>query len=609
MRIETLEDIELLAESIEMECKAAQGRDGKGELPDSFWESYSAMANTQGGVILLGIKEEKDHSFKVVGIQNISRVQKSLWDNLNNKQIVNRNVLQVSDVDILTIDNKQILQIQIPKAKREHQPVHPGENPLTGTYIRRHESDYKAEDEIVKRMMVESINDSRDDHILENFQIKDLDLESVQSYRYRFSAVKKDHPFLDLSFEDFLSSIGAIGINRETGKSGLRVAGLLMFGRYNTIKEVFPNYMVDFQERPEAKTELRWIDRIIPDGTWSGNLYDFYQKVIRKLTADLKVPFHLESETRVDDTPVHIALREALTNTLIHADYTAKVSILVVRRPDMFGFRNPGLMRVSLKQALTGGISDCRNHRIQDMFRYIGPGEHAGSGIPGILRSWNKQHWCTPLLYENRENESTLLELRTSSLLPEASIERLAKILGSKFDELSELKRIILVTADAEGNVSHSRLRSLSSDHPKDISNDIASLVKEGLLDKEGSTRDAIYYLTGELYQPDMNSIQSDFGLNSPDSDSNSPDLKAILSKIGYESMPKKLARNKMQEIIKELCFEQFLSLKELANILERDSKTVQDEYLTHMLAKGILQLKYPDTRNHPKQAYIYKKP
>ena len=58
VNIETLGDIATLRESSEVECKLAQGRDGKGKLPEDIWESYSAFANTDGGDILLGLRED-----------------------------------------------------------------------------------------------------------------------------------------------------------------------------------------------------------------------------------------------------------------------------------------------------------------------------------------------------------------------------------------------------------------------------------------------------------------------------------------------------------------------------------------------------------------------
>jgi hypothetical protein len=62
----SLSDIISLAESVTLECKAAQGRDGKGEVPDSFWETYSAMANTNGGEVYLGIEEKPPGVFRAL---------------------------------------------------------------------------------------------------------------------------------------------------------------------------------------------------------------------------------------------------------------------------------------------------------------------------------------------------------------------------------------------------------------------------------------------------------------------------------------------------------------------------------------------------------------
>jgi predicted HTH transcriptional regulator len=91
---------------------------------------------------------------------------------------------------------------------------------------------------------------------------------------------------------------------------------------------------------------------------------------------------------RQDDTPIHQVLREALVNTLVHADYNDRASILVVKEPSGFLFRNPGLLRVPVELAIQGGASDCRNRTMQQMFLMIGLGERAGSGLPKIIHGW-----------------------------------------------------------------------------------------------------------------------------------------------------------------------------------------------------------------------------
>lgn len=89
----TSENFEQLGESWDLEAKKAAGRDGKGELPSSFFESYSAMANTDGGLIILGLEEDAAGQLSAHGIVNISRVQRELWNGLNNRQKVSVNLL------------------------------------------------------------------------------------------------------------------------------------------------------------------------------------------------------------------------------------------------------------------------------------------------------------------------------------------------------------------------------------------------------------------------------------------------------------------------------------------------------------------------------------
>ena len=64
-------DPEEFAQAVEghdLEAKLAAGRDGQGALPLSFFESYSAFANTDGGVVLLGVEEKRDGKLKLEGL-------------------------------------------------------------------------------------------------------------------------------------------------------------------------------------------------------------------------------------------------------------------------------------------------------------------------------------------------------------------------------------------------------------------------------------------------------------------------------------------------------------------------------------------------------------
>lgn len=90
-----------------------------------------------------------------------------------------------------------------------------------------------------------------------------------------------------------------------------------------------------------------------------------------------------------------------------------------------------------------------------------------------------------------------MLELRTSSLFPEESIQSLKKNFGERFDGLPELARVILATAETEGTVTHARIKTLTTEHPKDITAELMRLARDGFLEKHGETRAAAYAIPG----------------------------------------------------------------------------------------------------------------
>jgi len=177
-----------------------------------------------------------------------------------------------------------------------------------------------------------------------------------------------------------------------------KLAGLLMFGREESIREAIPSYHVDYREKLSDDPAVRWSDRLTLDGTWAGNLYQFYLKTAQRLFSDLKLPFELDTDLfRKGETSVHEAIREALVNALIHADYRGQGGVIVERYRDHFDFSNPGSLLVGLDQLFQGNVSECRNKSLQTMFMLIGGAEKAGSGIDRMRKGWESQHWRYPM--------------------------------------------------------------------------------------------------------------------------------------------------------------------------------------------------------------------
>ena len=653
-QVNDLIDLKTLSESFELELKLAQGKDGSGKLPEDFWPTYSAMANSRGGYVILGIKEKRG-DFTVAGIKNIDVVRKQLFDIANNKKKVNENLLTDRHVTVVTLEGQSVLVVEIPAARREQKPVFLNNQPMTETYLRLHEGDCRCSEEQVRRMMAEKIEDSRDNKILMNFDITDINIDSLLAYRRLLSVSKPSHPSLELDNLSFLRSIGGWKKDRHTNEEGMTLAGILMFGTWDAIQDAAPNYFVDYQERPEAKTERRWVDRICPDGTWSGNIFDFYRKTYRKLIEDLKVPFELVNGIRQDETQVHTALREALVNTLVHADYTGRLSILIVKRPDLFGFRNPGLMRIPLEQAIKGYESDCRNRLMHQMFLLIGAGERSGSGIPKIYSGWKCANWRVPKLHEKNEPEQTLLELSIVSLVSEETAQLLHEKFGDRVERLTELERSIVITAATEGWVDHERACQLTSLHSREVTLALPKLVNHNFLSSHGEKRDKAYTLYGvELPSPDevfsinplsndefitdkndfitdKNDFITDIDLmntdNNLDRDKDgrfitdklpypyinnfqilSEDLQLQLKAISQPARDKKRLQNDiMDEIVLDLCTGHFIPLSIIAKLVNRTPQNIREKQLSKLVDQGKICMAFPYAKRHKMQGYITK--
>ena len=98
--------IEQYRENNRIEAKKALGG-----LPKSIWETYSAFANTHGGIILLGVEEWADKSLHTVDLPDPDRLIKEFWDIVNNPNKTSVNVLSSKDVFVQEVDGDRIVVI------------------------------------------------------------------------------------------------------------------------------------------------------------------------------------------------------------------------------------------------------------------------------------------------------------------------------------------------------------------------------------------------------------------------------------------------------------------------------------------------------------------
>ncbi|MDR2354566.1 MAG: putative DNA binding domain-containing protein [Clostridiales Family XIII bacterium] len=393
------------SENLYLECKLAGGG-----IPSGLWETYASFANTAGGVILLGV-EEKTGRFIAKGVSDPDGMIKDIRNTLNNSQKISANILFDRHIYAADYEGARIVVMEVPRANRQDKPVFVGTDMFRGTFRRNGEGDYHCRPEEIKAMLRDQSDIGPDNTLLENLALDALNEDSVRRYRLMFQNSKPNHVWNRLTDTEFLVKIGAArkGQDRQLHPN---LAGLLLFGEFVSITDELPFYFLDYREHLSDST--RWSDRVCSgDGIWSGNVFDFYFKIIERLTADVKVPFALRGGLiRVDETSVHIALREALANALIHADYYGKQGIVIDKEFRKITISNPGTFRVGIEEAIAGGISDARNGRIFNMFALINVGERSGTGLCDLFNVWKEYGFKPPLIKESVDPDRITLTLQ-----------------------------------------------------------------------------------------------------------------------------------------------------------------------------------------------------
>ncbi len=451
------------------------------EIPKSFWETYSAFANCDGGMVIFGIDEEHN---EITGVQDAYKMRNDLFTALNNPNKVSTNILSDENIKIIEFGaKKNILIIDIPEAPYNVKPIYINQNPRLA-FERLGDGDMKLTPERYKQLVVGS-HPETDNELLRGFGINDLDEFSLQNYRQALYEITQNNKYLNITFEDMLIEIGALRKDRQTNEEyHLTAGGLLFFGKVISITDRFPGFQLDYFEK-ESSLVTDWKDRITSgDNTqFEMNIYTFLTVTLNKLSQSIKDEFRLDEKSKIRlpfKSDLLTSVREALVNSLMHAYYDSNTPIKITAYNDYYEFINPGKMRVTVTEFMHGGISNIRNHTISSMMRRIGFSEKAGSGGPRIFDIATKYRLKLPEVI--RDQDKTTIRIWKVDL---------KKI----FENYPESQRKILNYLLQEHFISRSKAKKELEIDNYEFRTATNSLLKEGLIEAVGQGRSTKYQL------------------------------------------------------------------------------------------------------------------
>ena len=155
------------------ECDDIEFKSAAGGFPGSFWDTYSAFANSEGGVIVLGVAEKKDgYQLDNLSDEMIAKYTKDFWNNVNNRSTISCNLVKSDNLQIVEYKKYKLMLFFIPMANREQKPVYRSTQPYNGTFKRNFEGDYKCTEREVQRMFSDAnVSTPADSRILNNYTI------------------------------------------------------------------------------------------------------------------------------------------------------------------------------------------------------------------------------------------------------------------------------------------------------------------------------------------------------------------------------------------------------------------------------------------------------
>jgi ATP-dependent DNA helicase RecG len=405
-------------------------------------------------------------------------------------------------------------------------------------------------------------------------------------------------------------------IETEKGVTLPTIGGLLLFGNQMVLRRLFPlQNRVDYM-LVEGREWMTDSDKRYTAFEMCEALITGIPRLISQVMTDIPQVFALEEdEIRRKDNPIipRKVVRESIVNALMHKDYRVTSPVQIIKYANRTEFRNVGYSLKPQEQlGLPGSMP--RNQILAQVFQDIHYAEAKGTGISTMREEMKKANLSVPLIESDRASNLFVLTLLPHHLFDNQDIQWLQSF---KDHNLTDEEARTLIIIREKGSISNAEYRTINGVDTLTASSHLRRLRDLELLEQKGRGNATFYVPTAMLLTPGISA-------QAPGISAQAPGINIFISDMpglpqGFPSLPLELVQSlkgigkrtsvqKIRAIILQLCTLSPLRLPELVELLQRDSDHLRKRYLAKMIDDEELEYLFPNSPNHPQQAYKSKK-
>ena len=430
-------------------------------------ETISAFANSKGGKILVGIKENKDGSVKdVVGI----KLKGKEIENLGNEIKQNTDPVIYPSIEIEKLEGESILVIKIEESPLK--PVFAKINGIPVAFKRVGKTNQKIDANELRQILSEGKEFLWDSQVCEGASLDDIDENSVKRFlrKARFERRLEIDP--DISVEEALIRLDLIKNNKPTN------AAILLFGE--NPQRFFLQSEVRCA-RFKGTEPLEFIDMKV----FQGNIIDQREDAIEFIKEHIKLHAKIVGTERVEtwEYPIE-AIREAITNAICHRDYGIQSNAQIRIFDDRIEIWGCGplpkpLMIEDLKKKHDSVLRNLLIGKCFFLIKYI---EQWGTGTNRIIKE------CL-----NHSLPEPLFEIITGSLVVTF---RKYRITEEILKELNERQQKAIEYLREHKKITNKEYRQLNPNiTDRTVLNDFNELIDKGIIAAKGEKKYRHYTL------------------------------------------------------------------------------------------------------------------